>query len=278
MLWRGLCSRAGPLDSLQPSGSEHELASEPSVVVNHRHGHAQPPAQPSAAPTCSSTRIYSGAQHSGQQWSPWEQSRQTQGRRLAEVRGGDKGLGCSSAPSTWPRVLVVADEVAELTVRDLVDDRAARAAQQAAPGRLCGITRLGRSVHPPRWVLPETGCRGCAGADEGHLDGTVTFRVRAVVNSFILLDSDMAAMLPHRGRAVWVHETMEEFQAVDRSVEEGQGLRLARWGCRDFSPTTGPVSQWWQSTSRVQTSSRVHRYGRPQNSERRSGHAPMLRP
>jgi len=58
----------------------------------------------------------------------------------------------------------------------------------------------------------------------------------------------MAAVLPHRGRAVWVHETVEEFEAVDRSVEEGQGLRLARWGCRDFSPTTGPVSQWWENT------------------------------
>gem|GEM_PF-6591166 len=97
-------------------------------------------------------------------------------------------------------------------------------------------------------MLPETGCRGGAGAAEGHLDGTVAFRVRAAVNGFILLDSDIAAMLPHPGRAVWVHETVEEFQAVDRSVEESQELPLARWGCRDVSPTTGPVTQWWENT------------------------------
>ena len=37
-------------------------------------------------------------------------------------------------------------EVAELLVRDLSDDRAARAAQQAATGRHREIARLGRSV------------------------------------------------------------------------------------------------------------------------------------
>ncbi len=36
--------------------------------------------------------------------------------------------------------------MAELTVRDLGDDRAARAAQQAATRRLCEIARPGRSV------------------------------------------------------------------------------------------------------------------------------------
>ncbi len=40
----------------------------------------------------------------------------------------------------------MADEVAELTVRDLSDDRAARAAQQAAAGRLCEIAGPGSSV------------------------------------------------------------------------------------------------------------------------------------
>ena len=42
--------------------------------------------------------------------------------------------------------MAVADEVAELAVRDIGDERAARAAQQAATGGLCEIARLGRSV------------------------------------------------------------------------------------------------------------------------------------
>ena len=59
---------------------------------------------------------------------PLERLCQTHGRRLAGVRGGDKGLGCSAAPAVWPRIRGVADEVAELTVRDVGDDRGARAA------------------------------------------------------------------------------------------------------------------------------------------------------
>ena len=133
----------------------------------------------------------------------------------------------------------MADEVAELTVRDLGDDRAARAAQQAATGPLCGITRLGRSV-----VIHLVGCsqRPDAVAVPGQLKvtlyGTVALRVRAAVNRFILLDSDSTATLPHPSRAVWVHETVEEFQAVDRSVDESQELLLARWGSRRSPPTT----------------------------------------
>jgi len=170
-------------------------------------------------------------------------------RRLSTVRRSVEE-GNSAAPAQWPRIVVVVDEVAELTVRDLGDDRAARAAQQAATGRLCEIARLGRSVdihlvcctqRPDAEAVP--------GQLKANLDGTVAFRVRAAVNSFILLDSDRAAMLPpHPGRAVFAHETVEEFQAVDCSVEESQELLLARWGSRGSSPTTGPVSQWWENT------------------------------
>ena len=89
---------------------------------------------------------------------------------------------------------MVVDEVAELTCRDLGDDRAARAAQQAASGRLCEIARLGRSVgvhlvcctqRPDAEAVP--------GQLEANLAGTVAFRVRAAVNSYIVLDSDREA-------------------------------------------------------------------------------------
>jgi S-DNA-T family DNA segregation ATPase FtsK/SpoIIIE len=115
-------------------------------------------------------------------------------RRLSEVRRAVEA-GDSAAPASWPQILVVVDEVAELTVRDLGDDRAARAAQQAATGRLCEIARLGRSVdihlvcctqRPDAEAVP--------GQLKANLDGTVAFRVRAAVNSFILLDSDRASL------------------------------------------------------------------------------------
>ncbi len=170
-------------------------------------------------------------------------------RRLSEVRRSVEA-GDSAAPASWPRILVVVDEVAELTVRDLGDDRAARAAQQAATGRLCEIARLGRSVdihlvcctqRPDAEAVP--------GQLKANLDGTVAFRVRAAVNSFILLDSDKASLLPpHPGRAIFAHETVEELQAVDCSMEESRELLLARWGSGRVSPTTGPVSQWWENT------------------------------
>lgn len=108
-------------------------------------------------------------------------------------------------------------EVAELTVRG-------PRRRQGRPGRPTGGQRaaLGdrqaREIggYPPRPLHPETGCRGGAGADEGHLDGTVAFRVRAAVNSFILLDSDRPSLLPpHPARAVFANETVEEVQAVD---------------------------------------------------------------
>jgi hypothetical protein len=106
----------------------------------------------------------------------------------------------------------VADEVAELAVRDLGDQRAARAAQQAATRRLCEIARLGRSVDIH---LVCSNQRPHAEAVPGQLKtalvGTVAFRVRAAVNSFILLDSEKALLLPPRlDRAVVTHETVEE--------------------------------------------------------------------
>ncbi len=178
-----------------------------------------------------------------------ERVRRELDRRLQELRAAAAGA-TPAAPPSWPRLLVVVDEVAELTCRDLGDDRAARAAQQAASGRLCEIARLGRSVgvhlvcctqRPDAEAVP--------GQLKANLAGTVAFRVRAAVNSYILLDSDRAALLPpHPGRAIWQEDSTEEFQAVDCSLEESRELLLARWGSGRVSPTTGPVSQWWQST------------------------------
>ena len=170
-------------------------------------------------------------------------------RRLTVVRHAVEAGG-SAAPASWPRILVVVDEVAELTVRDLGDDRAARAAQQAATGRLCEIARLGRSVDIHLVCCTQRpDAEAVTGQPKANLDGTVAFRVRAAVNSFILLDSDRASLLPpHPGRAVFAHETVEEFQAVDCSLEESRQLLLARWGSRSASPTTGPVTQWWENT------------------------------
>ena len=174
-----------------------------------------------------------------------ERVRQELDRRLREVREA-ASLGRPAAPPSWPRLLVVVDEVAELTCRDLGDDRAARAAKQAASGRLGEIARLGRSVgvhivcctqRPDAEAVP--------GQLKANLQGTVAFRVRAAVNSYILLDSDRAALLPpHPGRAIWQEETMEEFQAVDCSLEESRQLLLARWSGRASIPPLVPVSQW----------------------------------
>ena len=178
-----------------------------------------------------------------------EERREGLDRRLSQVRHAVEA-GDSAAPAGWPRILVVVDEVAELTVRDLGDDRAARAAQQAATGRVCEIARLGRSVdihlvcctqRPDAEAVP--------GQLKANLDGTVAFRVRAALNSLILIDSDRASLLPaHPGRAVFAHEAVEVFQAVDCSVEESRELLLGRWGSGRVRPTTGPVTQWSENT------------------------------
>ncbi len=121
-------------------------------------------------------------------------------RRLEEAR--------EAAPPSWPRLLVVVDEVAELTCCDLSDDRAARAAQQAASGRLGEIARLGRSVGVHLVCCTQ---RPDAEAIPGQLKANLAFRVRAAVNSYILLDSDRAALLPpHPGRAIWQEDFTEE--------------------------------------------------------------------
>ena len=158
--------------------------------------------------------------------------------------------GDSAAPACCPGTLVVVDEVAELTVRDLGDDGAARAAQQAATGRLCEIARLGRSVDIQLVCCTQRpDAEAVPGQLKANLDRTVAFGVGAAVNSFILLDSDKASLLPtHPGRAHFAHEIVEEFQAVNCSAEESRGVLLGRWGSGRVRPTTGPVTQWGENT------------------------------
>ncbi|MHB8393331.1 MAG: hypothetical protein ACYDC5_02250 [Candidatus Dormibacteria bacterium] len=67
----------------------------------------------------------------------------------------------------------------------------------------------------------------------------VDFRMTAAADRCIVLDSDRAFVLPsHQCRAIWTQET----------VEESQGGAACEVGSREGSPTTGPVSQWWEST------------------------------
>ncbi len=136
-----------------------------------------------------------------------ERVRRELDRRLQEVRAV-AASGTPAAPPRWPRLLVVVDEVAELTCRDLGDDRAARAGQQAASGRPCEIAWLGRSVGVHLVCCTQ---RPDAEAIPGQLKANLAFRVRAAVNSYILLDSDRAALLPpHPGRAIWQEDFTEE--------------------------------------------------------------------
>ena len=82
-----------------------------------------------------------------------------------------------------------------------------------------------------------------------NLQGTAAFCVRAAVKSYILMDSDRAALLPpHPGRGIWQEETMEEFQAVDCSLDESRQLLLVRWSGKVSIPPLVPVSQWWENT------------------------------
>ncbi len=147
--------------------------------------------------------------------------------------------------------MVVVNEAAELTIRDLGDVRAAGAAQQAATGRLREIARLGRSVDSHLACCTQRpDAEAVPGQLKANLDGTVAFRVRAAFNSFILLDSDRAALLPpHPGLSLWAKDQLEEFQAIDCALDESRGQPVARWGHGPPAATTGHVTPWWQSTS-----------------------------
>ena len=148
--------------------------------------------------------------------------------RKAGVRDIDAWAEAGRPP--WPRLLVVVDELAELTVRELGGAPAAVAAQKAATGRLGEIARLGRAVGVHLILCTQRpDAEAVPGQLKANLAGTVAFRVRSEVNSHILLERDRAALLPHHpGRAIWAHERLEEFQAIHLGAEEAACLLEAR--------------------------------------------------
>ncbi|MDA8393678.1 MAG: FtsK/SpoIIIE domain-containing protein [Candidatus Dormibacteraeota bacterium] len=178
-----------------------------------------------------------------------ERVRQEVDQRLREVREA-ASLERPASPPSWPRLLVVVDEVARLTCLDLGDGRADRAAQQAASGRLGEIARLGRSVGVHLVCCTQRqDAEAMPGQLRANLQGAVAFRVRAAVNSHNCLDSDRAALLPpHSPRAIWREETLEEFQAVECSLEGSHQLPVARWSGKAPLPPRVPVTQWWENT------------------------------
>ena len=88
-------------------------------------------------------------------------------------------------------------------------------------GRAVGIHLVVCTQRPDAEAAP--------GQLKANLAGTVAFRVRAQVNSLILLENDRAALLPHRpGRAIWAHERLEEFQAIHLAAAEAERLVAGR--------------------------------------------------
>ena len=155
--------------------------------------------------------------------------RQEIDRRLVELRIAglrDVQAWNASREPKWPRIVVVVDEVAELTVREVGKDQAVQAAQKAATGRLSEIARLGRAAGVHLIVCTQRpDAEAVPGQLKANLAATVAFRVRSAINSAILLESDKAALLPHApGRAIWAHERLEEFQAIYLSREGSDAI------------------------------------------------------
>jgi hypothetical protein len=152
--------------------------------------------------------------------------------RRADVRDIDAWNSDPSRPH-WYRLLVVVDEVAELTDRRLPKGPLANAAAEAA-GRLTELARLGRA--PGIHLLLSTqrpDVEAVPGNLKANIPVTVSFRTRGAVNSRILLDGDERAALlpPHPGRAILLaSEGMAEFQAVYVDAEQSRRLLAQRWG------------------------------------------------
>jgi len=128
-------------------------------------------------------------------------------------------------------VLVVVDDSAELAAVETAD-RAAQARQQEALSALASLPRLGRATGFHVIVTtqrPEA--KVVAGQIKANMPATVAFRVRANVNSKILLGESnyAAAALPPdiRGRAIWQWERETEFQAVCLEKQEAEALERA---------------------------------------------------
>ena len=174
-------------------------------------------------------------------------------RRLEALRRSgmaDMDAWLDAGMPAWPRVVVVVDELAELTTRDVGADPVAREARRAASARLTEIARLGRAVGIHLIVCTQRpDADAVPGQLKANLAGTVAFRVRAGVNSLILLDTDRAALLPHHpGPGLWAEERIEEFQAVYLAHEESRRPLRERWGEPRLDASPVRVTPGCQST------------------------------
>ncbi|MGH7641586.1 MAG: FtsK/SpoIIIE domain-containing protein [Candidatus Dormibacteria bacterium] len=158
-------------------------------------------------------------------------------RRLAQLREAGVADLFSLAvlrgdPAPWPRLLVVVDELAEATCSQLGADRSARTAQQAVAGRLGSIARVGRAAGVHLLLATQRpDAEAVPGQLKANLGGTVAFRVRSELNSWILCESALAARLPPQpGRALCARSELTEFQAVACGREESRARIQARWG------------------------------------------------
>ena len=161
-----------------------------------------------------------------------DQVRDELDRRLRELRAAglsDIQAWHAESKPRWPHILVVVDEVAELTSRALTRD--GRSERDAATGRLCEIARLGRAPGIHLVVCTQRpDADAVPGQLKANLPATVAFRVRNGINSRILLDTDRAALLPPvAGRGVWVHDTEEEFQGIYLDAPTSARLLDDRW-------------------------------------------------
>ncbi|MDQ6771401.1 MAG: FtsK/SpoIIIE domain-containing protein [Candidatus Dormibacteraeota bacterium] len=126
----------------------------------------------------------------------------------------------TDGPGLLPRVLLVMDEVAELSPAEAADiDQAEAQVRWAALKSVARVTRLGRAagIHvlaatqrPDVNVLP--------GQIRANIAATVAFRTSKLADSQILLreDNTLAAWLPPEpGRAIWQHgPDSQMFQAI----------------------------------------------------------------
>jgi hypothetical protein len=169
-------------------------------------------------------------------------------RRLDLLRSAgvvDCETWAEATGEAWPRLLVVVDELAELTTSDGRARARADDSFQIARARVIALSRLGRAagVHlilctqrPDVDAMP--------GQLKANVPGTVAFRVRARVNSEILLDAGGAERLAHHpGRAFWQEDRTEEFQSIYLGHEDAKRLLQEKWG----QAATGRVTPWRQS-------------------------------
>jgi hypothetical protein len=142
---------------------------------------------------------------------------------FGEVNSPDIELYRSRTGTTPHRIILVSDELAELTgYENQRGFRGKRRAIQAIStlarlGRAFGIHLVLATQRPDAEVLP--------GQIKANLPATMAFRCRSEVNSRILLgeqNSDAAHLPPVPGRGIWQHERNELVQAVYLDYSEAE--------------------------------------------------------